>query len=232
MKYIISNAFIFAIVSFSANAGDGPYWTTMDGGIFRSATTGECVRSGSWTAEAAAKVEDCLDKAARPKPAAAPAPAPAPVVAAAPAVAAVVDSDGDGVADSADKCPGSPKDKPVDADGCTIVSVVLEDVQFESNSSELTPNSSESLDKVVAAMNEYPTLRIEVQAYTDSMGEAAYNQQLSEKRAASVRDYLVAGGIASDRMEVKGYGETNPIADNGTRAGRAKNRRVELKVLD
>ena len=231
MKYITSNAILFAVVSFSANADDGPYWTTTDGSIFRSATTGECVRSGSWTAEAAAKVEECQDKAATPKPAAAPAPAPAPV-AAAPVVAAVVDSDGDGVADNADKCPGSPKNKPVDKNGCTIVSVVLDDVQFELNSSELTPDSSESLDKVVGAMNEYPNLRIEVQAHTDSMGEAAYNKQLSEKRAASVRDYLVAGGIASDRMEVKGYGETKPVADNGTRAGRAKNRRVELKVLD
>ena len=229
MKFQILSVITLASVAFNAAADDGPYWTTVNGAIFRSATTGECVRSGSWTKEAAAKVAECQDKVAKPK--AAPAPKPAPV-AAAPVAAAVVDSDGDGVPDTADKCPGSPSDKPVDADGCTIVSVVLEDVQFELNSSELTPDSSASLDKVVSAMNEYPSLRIEIQAHTDSMGEASYNQSLSEKRAASVRDYLVAKGVAADRMEAKGYGETNPIADNGTRMGRAKNRRVELQVIE
>ena len=214
-------------VSFNAVSADGPYWTDVNGNIVRSANSGKCVRTGSWTPETAAKVEECLDEADKPKPVKKAAPAVA-----APAAVAVVDSDGDGVPDTADKCPGSPSDKPVDADGCTIVSVVLEDVQFELNSSELTPESSESLDKVVAAMNDYPDLRIEVQAHTDSMGEAAYNQSLSEKRARSVRDYLVGKGIAANRIEVKGYGETKPIADNSTREGRAKNRRVELEVID
>ncbi len=227
MKLQILSTIALASVAFNAVSDDGPYWTTVDGSIFRSATTGECVRSGSWTKEAAAKVAECQDKVAKPK--AEPAPAP---VAAAPVAAAVIDSDGDGVPDNADKCPGSPSDKPVDADGCTIVSVVLEDVQFELNSSELTPDSSESLDKVVAAMNDYPSLRIEIQAHTDSMGEASYNQYLSEQRAASVRDYLVAKGVAAERMVSRGYGETKPIADNGTRDGRAKNRRVELEVID
>lgn len=227
MKFQILSVITLASVASAAVADDGPYWTTVDGSIFRSATTGECVRSGSWTKEAAAKVPECQDKVAKPK--AAPAPAP---VAAAPVAAAVVDSDGDGVPDKADKCPGSPSDKPVDADGCTIVSVVLEDVRFELNSSELTPDSSASLNKVVTAMNDYPDLRIEIQAHTDSMGEASYNQSLSEKRAASVRDYLIAKGIAADRMVAKGYGETSPIADNGTREGRAQNRRVELKVIE
>ena len=134
--------------------------------------------------------------------------------------------------DDKDKCPGSPSDRPVDKNGCTIESVVLKNVNFESNSSELTAGSSESLDKAVAAMNKYENLRIEIQAHTDSMGEAAYNQSLSEKRANSVRDYMIGKGIAADRMVAKGYGETKPIADNGTRAGRAENRRVELKVIE
>lgn len=212
---------IAALATFSCNAisDDGPYWTDVNGNIVRSATTGECVRSINWTPEDA--IEGCDGKPIKPKPAA------VPLVAAVPA-----DSDGDGVTDDMDKCPDSPSDKPVDADGCTIVSVVLEDVQFESNSSELTAGSSESLDKVVNAMNEYDQLRIEIQAHTDNMGEASYNLSLSEKRANSVRDYLIAQGVAANRMEVKGYGETQPIADNSTRDGRAKNRRVELKVLD
>ena len=75
-------------------------------------------------------------------------------------------------------------------------------------------------------------LRIEIHAHTDSMGEVAYNQSLSEKRANSVRDYMIGKGVAAERMVAKGYGETQPIADNGTRDGRAENRRVELKVIE
>ena len=218
---------IAALAAFSSNAlsDDGPYWTDVNGDIVRSATTGECIRSINWTPEDA--IEGCDGKPVKPKPAAAPVAAAVPVAAAAPA-----DSDGDGVPDDVDKCPDSPTDKPVDADGCTIVSVVLKNVQFESNSSELTTGSSESLEKVVNAMNEYDQLRIEIQAYTDRMGEASYNLSLSEKRANSVRDYLIAKGVAANRMEVKGYGETQPIADNSTRDGRATNRRVELKVIE
>ncbi len=141
-----------------------------------------------------------------------------------------LDSDADGVPDDADKCPNSPADKPVDADGCTIDSVVLKNVQFETNSSELTSSSNAELNKAVAAMNKYPELQIEIQAHTDSMGEAGYNQSLSEKRANSVRDYMTGKGIAANRMKAKGYGESQPIADNGTKAGRKSNRRVELKV--
>ena len=220
MKLQILSIAILATFSSNAMSGDGPYWTDVNGNIVRSANTGKCIRSINWTPEDA--IEGCDGKPVKPKPAAA-----VPVVAVTPA-----DSDGDGVPDDVDKCPDSATDKPVDADGCTIVSVVLKNVQFESNSSELTAGSSESLDKVVNAMNEYDQLRIEIQAHTDNMGEAAYNLSLSEKRANSVRDHLIAKGVAANRMEVKGYGETQPIADNSTRDGRATNRRVELKIIE
>ena len=218
-----------ALAVFSSNsiASDGPCWTDVNGKIVRSGF-GECVRTINWTPEAA--LEECGDgavKAARPEPA-----REAAAVAAVPAIVAPADSDGDGVADDRDKCPDSPADKPVDADGCTIESVVLKGVTFESNSSELTSSSNESLDKAVDAMNKYDQLRIEIQAHTDSMGEASYNQYLSEQRANSVRDYMLGKGIAANRMVAKGYGESQPIADNGTRAGRAENRRVELKVIE
>jgi len=216
MNFKIFSMIVMGAVSFNAISDDGPYWTDEDGNIVRSGF-GKCVRSINWTPEDA--IEECGGK---------PKAKPAPV----PAVAAPVDSDGDGVPDDADKCPDSPADKPVDKDGCTIVSVVLEGVKFESNSSELTAGSNETLDKVVDKMNEYDQLRIEIQAHSDNMGEAAYNQSLSEKRANSVRDYLVGKGIASGRMVAKGYGESQPIADNNTREGRATNRRVELKVID
>lgn len=217
MNFKIFSVIVLATVSFNAFSNDGPYWTDQNGNVVRSGF-GECVRTINWTPEAV--IEGCDGWTPKAKPAAVP-------VAAAPA-----DSDGDGVTDDADKCPDSPADKPVDEDGCTIVSVVLKNVQFESNSSELTASSNESLDKVVDAMNEYGTLRIEIQAHSDNMGEAGYNQSLSEKRANSVRDYLIGQGVASNRMVAKGYGESQPIADNDTRDGRAANRRVELKVIE
>jgi len=214
MKFKVLTLAIFAAVSFSAYSNDGPYWTDENGNIVRSGF-GKCVRSINWTPEDA--IEECGGK-----------PAAKPVaVAATPA-----DSDGDGVTDDMDKCPDSPADKPVDAEGCTIVSVVLKNVHFESNSSELTAGSSEELDKAVDAMNKYDQLRIEIQAHTDNMGEESYNQYLSEQRANSVRDYMIGKGIAADRMVAKGYGESTPITDNSTRDGRAKNRRVELKIIE
>ena len=227
MKIKALSIIALSLVASSTMAADGPYWTDVNGNIVRSGF-GECVRTINWTPEAA--LEECGDGTVKADKAE-PAPAAA-AVAAVPAVAAPADSDGDGVIDDKDKCPGSPSDRPVDKNGCTIESVVLKNVNFESNSSELTAGSNESLDKAVAAMNKYDELRIEIQAHTDSMGEAAYNQSLSEKRANSVRDYMIAKGIAADRMVAKGYGETKPIADNGTRDGRAENRRVELKVIE
>ena len=227
MKIKALSIFVLGLVSsVTMAAAENPYWTDVNGEIVRSGF-GECVRTIHWTPEAA--LEECGDGAVK---AAKPEPAPAAAAVAAVPVVAPADSDGDGVPDEKDKCPDSPSDRPVDENGCTIESVVLKGVNFELNSSELTAGSSESLDKAVAAMNKYGDLRIEIQAHTDSMGEAAYNQSLSEKRANSVRDYMIGKGIAADRMVAQGYGETKPVADNGTRAGRAENRRVELKVIE
>lgn len=228
MNFKIFSMIAISAVSFNAVSAEGPYWTDVNGNIVRSGF-GECVRTIHWTPEAA--VEGCDGYVAAPAKAK-PAEKAVPVAAAVPAVVAPADSDGDGVTDDKDKCPDSPTDKPVDEDGCTIVSVTLKNVQFEFNSSELTASSSESLDKVVDAMNEYDQLRIEIQAHSDNMGDAGYNQSLSEKRANSVRDYLIGQGISSGRMVAKGYGETQPVADNDTSDGRAANRRVELKVID
>lgn len=159
---------------------------------------------------------------------------PAPVEAAvvAPVVVKPKDSDNDGVIDTADKCPGTAAGTPVNADGCEITKVVLEGVNFELNSAELTNASYARLDKAAATLKKYSDIRVEVQAYTDSMGETAYNQYLSEKRAESVRGYLIKQGIDGGRLEAKGYGESSPVADNGTREGRASNRRVELKIIE
>lgn len=225
MKIYMLSIMVLAAVSTNSIASDGPYWTDVNGEIVRSGF-GECVRTINWTPEDA--IEGCGDGIVK---AATAEPAPA-AVAAVPVLATPADSDGDGVTDDKDKCPDSPSDKPIDTDGCTIGSVVLKNVKFETNSSELTAGSHESLDKAVDAMNKYDQLRIEIQAHTDSMGEASYNQYLSEKRADSVRDYMIGKGIAANRMEAKGYGELKSIADNGTRDGRAENRRVELKIIE
>ena len=106
----------------------------------------------------------------------------------------------------------------------------MPDVLFETNKSSLKPAARESLAKVAGILLAYPDLRLEVDGHTDSVGSDAYNQQLSEKRAASVRDYLVPQGIPISSVTVLGFGKTQPVASNATAAGRQQNRRVELVV--
>ncbi len=143
------------------------------------------------------------------------------------------DSDGDGVVDSADKCPGTPPNTRVDGDGCTIPKILrLDGVTFEFNKSHLRPDSETILSYVVKIMNKYPDMQVELAGYTDSKGGAAYNLKLSQRRAAAVKEYLVAHGIGASRIEAKGYGKENPVASNDTDEGRERNRRVELHILN
>jgi OOP family OmpA-OmpF porin len=137
------------------------------------------------------------------------------------------------VLDTNDQCPGTPPGTAVDAVGCPRKgSVTLEGVTFETNSAKLTSTSRPVLDQVAAAMRKYPRLKVEVQGHTDSAGADAYNMDLSQHRADAVREYLISQGVAPGQMTSKGYGETEPIADNSTEAGRAQNRRVVLHVTD
>jgi len=106
----------------------------------------------------------------------------------------------------------------------------MPDVLFETNSFALRPAARERLAKVAGILLAYPDLRLEVDGHTDSVGSDVYNQQLSEKRAASVRDYLAQQGIPIGSVVVMGFGKTQPIASNATSAGRQQNRRVELVV--
>jgi outer membrane protein OmpA-like peptidoglycan-associated protein len=106
----------------------------------------------------------------------------------------------------------------------------MPDVLFETNKFSLKPAARESLAKLAGILLAYPDLRLEVDGHTDSVGSDAYNQQLSEKRAASVRDYLVQQGLPISSATVVGFGKTQPIASNATAAGRQQNRRVELVV--
>ncbi|MBT8433347.1 MAG: OmpA family protein, partial [Gammaproteobacteria bacterium] len=152
-------------------------------------------------------------------------------------VVAEIDSDADGVVDSLDACPDTEKGAQVDAGGCvalviTQINLTLEGVFFATNSAELTAEAQNILDKAVVALKASPVARVEVQAYTDNTGEAEYNQKLSTERAENVRNYLISNGIASERLTARGYGELKPKASNETREGRARNRRVEFKVIE
>jgi outer membrane protein OmpA-like peptidoglycan-associated protein len=106
----------------------------------------------------------------------------------------------------------------------------MPDVLFETSKFSLKPAARESLAKLAGILLAYPDLRLEVDGHTDSVGSDAYNQQLSERRAASVRDYLVQQGIPISSATVLGLGKTQPVASNATAAGRQQNRRVELVV--
>jgi OmpA-OmpF porin, OOP family len=142
-----------------------------------------------------------------------------------------VDSDGDGVPDSADRCPGTPPGIEVDEKGCPREPVILRGVEFATASATLTEGSRPILDAVADDLKLHPLVRVELQGHTDSRGADAYNLDLSQRRADSVRDYMIARGVNASRLEAMGYGESQPIADNATKAGQAENRRVVMKVI-
>jgi outer membrane protein OmpA-like peptidoglycan-associated protein len=104
----------------------------------------------------------------------------------------------------------------------------MSDVLFKTGSFELLPGARERLAKVSGIVLAYPSLHLQVEGHTDSVGSDEYNQQLSERRADAVRDYIVQQGISAASIEAKGFGKTEPIASNETSEGRQQNRRVEL----
>lgn len=109
---------------------------------------------------------------------------------------------------------------------------ILNNIFFKFNSFELLPQSFVELDRMASFINGSASIKFEIGGHTDNVGETAYNQQLSEKRAKAVYDYLVSHGVDATRLSYKGYGETLPIGDNSTAEGRETNRRTELKVVE
>jgi len=157
------------------------------------------------------------------------------------------DEDGDGVPDSRDKCPGTPRGVQVDANGCpppepvpvveevVVVkeeTIVIRDVHFEFDSARLTATDKERLNTIATRLRqEAPSARLSVTGHTDSVGSDVYNQKLSERRAHSVTDYLVQSGVPqASFISVKGAGEAQPVADNKSPEGRAQNRRTEILI--
>ena len=156
------------------------------------------------------------------------------------------DADQDGVCDGLDQCPDTQANVRVDAKGCPLqVSVHetemmetgmirLQDVNFDTGKATIKPESFSVLDDIGQILGHWPQLRIEIGGHTDSRGTDAKNQQLSEARAKAVRDYLTNKfpELNAEQFTAVGYGERQPIATNTTVLGRAKNRRVEFKVLN
>ncbi len=140
------------------------------------------------------------------------------------------DTDKDGVYDYRDKCPNTEAGQPVDNDGCDLAQEYrLENVNFEFDSANLTAAAKQTLDEDVKILLRNDNLKVEVAGHTDNVGSAEYNIGLSQRRAESVRSYLISKGAKAANMTAKGYGETDPISTNDTDAGRALNRRVEFR---
>jgi len=151
------------------------------------------------------------------------------------------DVDNDGIPDAQDKCPTQPGPRSAVAEknGCPSLTKVqengdvelLQPIEFETGKAVIKPGSFPILDEVVTLMKARGSIKMGVYGHTDSRGIAGNNLKLSGDRAASVVNYLVSHGIAASRLQSQGFGQTKPIADNATEAGRAKNRRVEFKML-
>ena len=149
----------------------------------------------------------------------------------APAVARAVDGDddGDGVQNSKDRCPRTPRNaRPVDDRGCWVAL----NVHFDTNSAVVSADDKKWLTEIaVPVFESNPDLRVRVDGHTDSRGSDKLNQSLSERRAAAVRQVLIDGGVAASRLESRGFGETQPAAPNDTPENLRTNRRVEFTPL-
>lgn len=159
---------------------------------------------------------------------------PVPVVAA-PITCDTLDSDGDGVNDCNDKCPGSTAGQTIGADGCPVkLTIDLKGVNFDFDKATLRPDAVVILDEAVAVLAKYPELRFEVAGHTDLCGAEDYNQDLSQRRAQTVFDYLTSKGIDAARMVgPTGYGESRPLESTEQTFPACKNetnRRTELNV--
>ncbi|HEX5111599.1 MAG TPA: OmpA family protein [Saprospiraceae bacterium] len=146
------------------------------------------------------------------------------------------DSDKDGIEDPKDRCPNTPG--PVSNQGCPVLEAAekevltfaMKAVQFELGKATLKPESSTVLTQIAGILKKYPDYKISIEGHTDNTGSAEVNQKLSENRAKACYDFLASKGVPTSRMSYKGFGQTRPIADNGTYSGRTLNRRVEFNV--
>ena len=145
-----------------------------------------------------------------------------------------LDEDLDGVADSADQCLGTAPGLSVDAAGCPVLASEIVtfnlDVEFDTNKASIKPGFLDDVQSLAAFLADYPNTEVLLGGHTDSIGSAEYNLALSQKRADAVKRALVVRGVDASRITAKGFGESNPIADNMVASGREQNRRVVAAV--
>lgn len=152
------------------------------------------------------------------------------------------DVDGDGIVDAKDECPDAAEEKGGDGDGCPDApQIVIESgminirgkIVFDVASAELLPKNARLLELLAKLLTENDQImRVQVEGHTDATGDEAFNQQLSLDRAQTVVKALIQRGVKSDRLSTKGMGRTQPLSSNDTEEGRARNRRVEFRVLE
>jgi OOP family OmpA-OmpF porin len=205
MKQMNKLAALIALVAFTSVAGaqEIQNWRSASGDVWKN-STGQCWRSASWTPATAAP--GCDGAIAAP----APAPAPAAPVAA--------------------KAAPAPAAAPVAAAAATKVTYAA-DAFFDFGKSVLKPEGKAKLDDLVSKVKSISLEVVIAVGHTDAVGSDAFNQKLSVARSEAVKAYLVSKGIDKNRIYTEGKGETSPVADNKTKEGRAKNRRVEIEVV-
>jgi OOP family OmpA-OmpF porin len=234
MKTSLKIAIGFAVlgVTSTAMADKSGYWVGANGEIARDAS-GACWHNSAWTPTNLAPGCDGMPLTPAPTPPpppVAPPPPPPAVVEPPPPPPPPADADGDGVPDSADKCPDTPSGAIVDEVGCPKklekeVSITM-DVNFVTGKADIAGDASAEIKKVSKFMKQYPSVKVTVEGYTDNVGLAKDNKKLSQKRADAVMAALIADGVDAARLTAVGFGAEKPIGDNKTDEGRAKNRRV------
>lgn len=148
----------------------------------------------------------------------------------------IADADRDGVADSRDRCPDTPRNYAVDENGCPIpveeIAQVELLVNFDFDRSEVKPEYFDEIEEVAEFMEQYEDVVVELEGHTDGRGTEEYNQGLSERRANAVRQVMIDRfGVSAGRITARGFGESQPVASNNTDAGRAQNRRVITVII-
>lgn len=208
----VAMLFASAALATAAGAQSVDNWRAADGTVWKNGTNELCWRDAGWTpATAAANCDGAIKPAAAaPAPAAAPRPAPAPA-AAAPAAA--------------------PRPAPAPQPPAATKVTYAADAFFDFNKSVVKPEGKAKLDDLVGKVKGINLEVVIAVGHTDSVGGDAYNQKLSVARAEAVKAYLVSKGIEKNRVYTEGKGKSQPVADNKTNEGRAKNRRVEIEVV-
>lgn len=215
MKNLNKVALLFASAALAACAtggAGGPQvdnWRAADGTVVKNGTGEYCWRDANWTPSTG--VQGCDGVPPPPAPAPAPAPAPEPAPAPAPAPAPVVVP-----------VPPAPTSEKV---------TFAADALFDFDKATLKPEASAKLDDLVSKVKTITLEVIIAVGHTDSVGTDAYNQKLSIRRAEAIKKYLTSKGIDASRVYTEGKGESQPVADNKTAEGRARNRRVEIEVV-